>query len=343
MSKKRYTTTMGKRVQQWLLLCMALVAIIVLIGGITRLTGSGLSMVDWKPILGSIPPLSSDDWAMAFNAYKQSPEYIKINAGMTLNEFKFIFFWEYLHRMIGRCIGLIAVVPFLYFLVKKQLSAKFTRRWLIIISLIGCQGLMGWFMVKSGLVNNPHVSHFRLAAHLSLAFLIFSLILKDYLRIVFPIKSKPSGLIWAVTGVLGLQIVYGAFTAGLHAGKYYTTYPTMGGQWFPDSALLLPGGALNNFLNNPIAIQWVHRWLAVAVVVGAVLVWQQCKKSQNIQYQYAGLLLIVCVGFQFLLGIATLVSMVWVPVALAHQFGALALLSSMVIVGHLHQPIVTPS
>jgi cytochrome c oxidase assembly protein subunit 15 len=224
MSKKRYTTTMGKRVQQWLLLCMALVAIIVLIGGITRLTGSGLSMVDWKPILGSIPPLSSDDWAMAFNAYKQSPEYIKINAGMTLNEFKFIFFWEYLHRMIGRCIGLIAVVPFLYFLVKKQLSATFARRWLIIISLIGCQGLMGWFMVKSGLVNNPHVSHFRLAAHLSLAFLIFSLILKDYLRIVFPIKSKPSGLIWAVTGVLGLQIVYGAFTAGLHAGKYYTTY-----------------------------------------------------------------------------------------------------------------------
>ena len=317
-------------------MCMALVAIIVLIGGITRLTGSGLSMVDWKPIMGSIPPLSSKSWGLAFDAYKQSPEYIKINAGMTLSEFKFIFFWEYLHRMIGRCIGLAAVLPFLYFLVKKQLSAKFTRRWLIIIALIGCQGLMGWFMVKSGLVDNPHVSHFRLAAHLSLAFLIFSLMLKEYLTLTAPRKPSPSRLIIGVTGLIGLQIVYGAFTAGLNAGKYYNTYPKMGPDWLPDAAFMYAGGLINNLINNPIMIQWVHRWLAIAVVIGVFMIWNQCKASNNFQYQASGLLLVAAVCFQFILGIITLVTAVWLPVALAHQFGALVLLSSSVMVGHFH-------
>lgn len=317
-------------------MCMALVAIIVLIGGITRLTGSGLSMVDWKPIMGSIPPLSSTSWDLAFDAYKQSPEYIKINAGMTLSEFKFIFFWEYLHRMIGRCIGLAAVLPFLYLLIKKQLSAGFTRRWLIIIALIGCQGLMGWFMVKSGLVDNPHVSHFRLAAHLSLAFLIFSLMLKEYCRMALPKKSRSSPLIWGVTGLIGLQIVFGAFTAGLHAGNYYNTYPKMGPDWLPEAAVMYPGGLVNNLLNNPIMIQWLHRWLAVAVLIGVVMIWIRCSKSTDVHLQTSGLLLVAAVGFQFILGIITLMSAVWLPVALAHQFGALVLLSSIVIVGHCH-------
>lgn len=326
-----------RQIKRWLLGCLILIAGIVLVGGATRLTGSGLSMVDWRPIMGSIPPMTTAAWDATFNAYQQSPEFQKINFNMTLSEFKFIFFWEYIHRMLGRFIGLFAIIPFLYFSYKKQLPTGFKKRWIGVIFLIGCQGLMGWYMVKSGLVDNPHVSHFRLAAHLSLAFIIFILIFREFLAIQFDslqrIKpSKLSRLSLGVLGLIGAQIIYGAFTAGLDAGHYYNTYPKMGPDWLPASAFMYDGGVLNNMVNNPIMIQWIHRWLGVAVVVGVGLIWMKCKDAPRPLLQYSGLLLVATVGFQFILGIVTLITKVWLPVALAHQLGALALLSSSALV-----------
>ena len=326
-----------KQVKTWLLICLGLIAGIVMVGGATRLTGSGLSMVDWRPIMGSIPPITTAAWDATFNAYQQSPEFQKINFNMTLSEFKFIFFWEYIHRMLGRLIGLVAVLPFLYFLFKKQLPKGFSKRWVGIIILIGCQGLMGWYMVKSGLVENPHVSHFRLAAHLSLAFIIFILIFREFLAIQFQTltrvsPSKLSTLSLTVFGLIGAQIIYGAFTAGLNAGHYYNTYPKMGPDWLPASAFMYEGGIIQNILNNPIMIQWIHRWFAIVVLIGVALIWRQCKNNQNMYLQYSGLLLVATVGFQFILGIVTLLTKVWLPVALAHQLGALILLSAITLV-----------
>ncbi len=324
--------------KRWLLIVMGLIASIVIIGGITRLTGSGLSMVDWQPIMGSIPPLSSVAWEQAFNAYKQSPEFIKLNHTMNLNEFKFIFFWEYIHRMLGRLIGLAALVPFIFFILKKQLSPSFIRRWLGVVFLIGCQGLMGWYMVKSGLVDIPHVSHLRLAAHLSLAFVIFCIVLNEYLRLQFPQSNTKVPYLKKTIRIgfvlIGIQIIYGAFTAGLHAGHYYKTYPKMGSDWLPEAALMYSGGLINNMINNPIMIQWIHRWLAVAVVIAVLIIWKQCQKSNNLYLQYSGLLLVAAVSFQFLLGVITILTAVWLPVALAHQFGALILLSSITLLNH---------
>ena len=319
-------------IKTWLLTMLGLIAIIVIVGGLTRLTGSGLSMVDWQPIMGSIPPLSATDWTTTFDAYKQSPEFQKINMTMNLKEFKFIFYWEYIHRMIGRLIGLVAIIPFIILFVQKKLNRSFVWRWSGIIILIGCQGLMGWYMVQSGLLEIPHVSHFRLAAHLSLAFLIFTLILREFLFQQFPgkaVKTNHLNLIRFGFGLIAIQIVYGAFTAGLDAGHYYNSYPKMGPDWFPQSALMYSGGLINNMLNNPIMIQWIHRWFAVAVVIGIVLIWRQCQKSPNGYVQYSGLLLIATLGFQFILGVVTLLSNVWIPVAAAHQFGALLLLISI--------------
>ena len=320
--------------KRWLLIVMGLIASIVVIGGITRLTGSGLSMVDWQPIMGSIPPLSSIAWEQAFNAYKQSPEFQQINSAMTLSEFKFIFFWEYLHRMLGRLIGLAAVLPFVIFLIQKKLSRAFTWRWLGIITLICCQGLMGWYMVKSGLIDSPHVSHFRLAAHL-----IFCLVLLEYLRLIFPGQkkaiTKQNLLGRFILFGIGLQIIYGAFTAGLNGGHYYNTYPKMGPDWFPESALMYGGGIINNALNNPIMIQWIHRWLGVVVVIGVIILWRECQKSTQPIIQYSGLLVLTAMSFQFLLGIITLLTGVWLPVAIAHQFGALILLGSTTLLVYL--------
>ena len=319
-----------------------------MVGGATRLTGSGLSMVDWRPIMGSIPPITAAAWDATFNAYQQSPEFQKINFNMTLSEFKHIFFWEYIHRMFGRLIGLVALIPFVYFAIKQQLPKGFTKRWIGVIFLIGCQGLMGWVMVKSGLVDNPHVSHFRLAAHLSLAFIIFIAIFREFLAIQFqPLIRVPSSKLSTssatVFGLIGAQIIYGAFTAGLDAGHYYNTYPKMGPEWLPEAAFMYDGGLLSNILNNPIMIQWIHRWLAVVVVIGVTMVWVQCKARKNMHLQYSGLLLVATVGFQFILGVVTLVTKVWLPVALAHQLGALALLSSSALVHYFsrHQETST--
>ena len=325
---------MERSIRIWLVSVMALIAAIIVVGGITRLTGSGLSMVDWRPIFGILPPITDSQWLDVFTAYKNSPEYLKVNQGMNLSQFKFIFFWEYLHRIMGRLIGLSALIPFIYFSIKGRLNSDFKKNWLLVIGLIICQGFMGWYMVKSGLVDRPSVSHFRLASHLVLALIIFSLVLWQYLKERYngiKITNKLKKPLLFIVCFSWLQIIFGAFTAGLDGGKYYNTYPKMGSEWLPESAFMFDGGIIGNIINNPIMIQWIHRWLAVLLIVGCVYLARECMDSNRPSLQYSGLLLVAVLFFQFILGISTLLSNVWIPVAVLHQFGGLLLVSSLVL------------
>ena len=224
----------------WLAIVCLMVFAMVVVGGITRLTHSGLSMVDWKPLMGIIPPLNEQEWVRVFEMYKTSPEYKLVNLGMSLEDFKGIFLWEYWHRVLGRLVGMIFLFPWIYFAITKRLSLKFNLRFFAAFLLGGGQGLMGWYMVKSGLVKDPAVSHYRLAAHLSLAFLIIGVLL----WYIFDLKESAKKGVILVSGRLKLftiitftvfciQIVYGAFTAGLKAGFGFNTYPKMGEGWFP--------------------------------------------------------------------------------------------------------------
>ena len=326
---------MDRSIRVWLLVVMGLVAAIVVIGGITRLTGSGLSMVDWRPVMGILPPIGDMQWQQVFDAYQATPEYEKINQGMSLRDFKGIFFWEYLHRILGRVIGLSILIPYLYFLIRGKLVAPFKWQWLLVIFLVICQGLMGWYMVMSGLVDRPSVSHFRLASHLVLALVIYSIVCWHYLRQRFSgtkINTGLNRLIISVFSLSWLQIIYGAFTAGLDGGKYYNTYPKMGGDWLPESAFMYDGGIIGNLLTNPIMVQWFHRWLAVILVVLSIYLVRCCVDSGRLGLQYSGLLLLAVIFFQFILGVTTLISGVWLPVAVMHQFGGLMLITSIIFV-----------
>jgi cytochrome c oxidase assembly protein subunit 15 len=314
----------------WLLIVCIMVFTMVMIGGITRLTDSGLSMVDWKPIMGAIPPITETEWLKAFSDYKNYPEYQKINSDMTLSEFKSIFFWEYFHRLFGRLIGMAFFFPYLYFLIRKRLDKKLNRKLIIAFILGGMQGLMGWYMVKSGLVDRPDVSHFRLAAHLGLAFLIIGYIF----WILFPLAKKEIELdshpkvykslkIFLV--LIGLQIIYGAFVAGLDAGLAYNTFPKMGSKWIADSAFV-GTNFFNIILENNSMIQFIHRtlgWIVFIYSVGLLLV---SKNITNGVQKKSLIYVFVMVFIQFLLGISTLIMLVPISLAVAHQLGACLLL-----------------
>ena len=314
----------------WLLIVCVMVFTMVMIGGITRLTDSGLSMVDWKPLMGAVPPIGEVEWLKAFSDYQNYPEYQKINSDMTLSEFKSIFFWEYFHRLFGRLIGMAFFFPYVYFLVRKRLDKKLNKKLIVAFILGGMQGLMGWYMVKSGLVDRPDVSHFRLAAHLGLAFLIigyifwiiFSLVKKELKLDSHPRTFK---LLVIFLVLLSLQIIYGAFVAGLDAGLSYNTFPKMGSQWIADSALV--GSSFFNIIfENNTMIQFIHRtlgWVLFIYSIGLLI------NSRNISnfIQKRSLILIVSMVFvQFLLGISTLIMLVPISLAVAHQLGACLLL-----------------
>ena len=223
----------------WLLSGCLLIFTMVIVGGITRLTGSGLSMVDWKLFAGSIPPINNQQWVDTFELYKQFPEFQKQNYMFTLEEFKNIFFWEYIHRLLGRLIGLVFIIPFIYFLIKKRLSKKLTLQCTVLLFMGASQGAIGWWMVKSGLVNNPDVSHFRLATHLITAFLTFSYTFWVALSLIYPNKSHQNKILHKLSFILMIvvviQIIYGAFVAGLGAGKVYNTWPKMNNDWIAES------------------------------------------------------------------------------------------------------------
>ena len=326
----------------WLLIGCSLIALMVLIGGITRLTHSGLSMVTWKPVTGVIPPMDEQQWIAEFSKYKTSPEYIKKNYHFTLSEFKEIFFWEYLHRLIGRIIGIVFLLPFLYFLFTKKIKDKLLLRNLILMFLLGgLQGFVGWYMVKSGLVNNPNVSHLRLAAHFLTALLLFSFIFWNVLKLRFPekeLKTNITNKIYSYSLLLlfftVLQFAYGAFMAGLKAGKMYPTYPKMGNEWMPSIIIdNFKEHGISALLNDPYTIQFIHRWLAVIVLVLTVSI-AVIAKNHFLGYRQkkAIRILLLAISVQFLLGVFTILNSVPVVLGVLHQFGGFLFLTSLLAV-----------
>jgi heme a synthase len=307
----------------------------ITIGGVTRLTLSGLSMVEWQPLLGAIPPLSEQEWQETFEKYQNFPQYQKLNSGMTLGEFKKIFFWEYLHRLFGRLIGVAFFFPWMWFIYKKKIPAGVNLKLAGLFALGGLQGLMGWYMVKSGLVDNPAVSHYRLAVHLILAFavMVFSLLL--ILRLSGRERAKNSprnflNLSYVVTGVIVLQIVYGAFTAGLKAGYGMNTFPTMNGEWIPSVAFSMTP-FWHNLIENNFGVQFIHRALGWLLLFGITALWLSAwlspLRNQLSGTQHKALqLLLAMTATQFTLGALTIVFVVPLGLAVAHQLGASALL-----------------
>lgn len=325
----------NKSVVIWLLSGCLLIFLMVVIGGITRLTNSGLSMVDWNPIMGFIPPLNEADWNVAFEKYKLYPEYQLVNSHFTLEEFKSIFFWEYLHRVIGRVIGLVFIIPFIYFLIRRRLSKKVIFQSLILLSMGGLQGFIGWWMVKSGLVKDPDVSHYRLATHLITAFLTFAYTFWVALGLIYEDKKTLDFKALRVTlyfifGATVIQIIYGAFVAGLNAGFVMNTFPKMGDQWINDSVTALTP-FWTNFVEGIGGVQFVHRYLAYVVVSLILYFAIACRKYElTIRQKIATKTMLYAVGVQFLLGVFTLLYAVPVWLGVVHQVGAFLLLTAIV-------------
>lgn len=330
-----------KRDRKWIILWLALgaamVALMVLIGGITRLTHSGLSMSDWNLIMGVIPPMNEADWNAAFEHYKQFPEYQKVNSHFELADFKAIFFWEYLHRMIGRTIGMVFIIPFVFFLIRRSLPKKLVLQSLILFGLGALQGFLGWFMVKSGLVDRPSVSHYRLAIHLSAAFITFCYILWVILSILKPNEENQASKRLAVLSrilvvVVSIQIILGAFVAGLKAGLVFPTWPKMGENWMPPMVFeaFRTSGVVSLF-DQPVSVQFLHRTFAYVVVLLVAYIWAASRKENLNRFQRNSIqFLLGMVVLQFVLGVLTLLYLVPVSLGVIHQFGALLLLSASI-------------
>ncbi|MCT4641092.1 MAG: COX15/CtaA family protein [Bacteriovoracaceae bacterium] len=312
-----------KAVVTWLYLVCFLVFSMVFIGGITRLTDSGLSMVDWKPLMGAIPPLNEVQWNTVFDKYKQFPEYNQVNYSMTLSQFKFIFFWEYFHRLMGRLVGVVFFFPFVYFWFKGKINGHKGKLFVAFL-LGGSQGLLGWYMVKSGLVDRPDVSHFRLAAHLFLAFIIigfifwitFEMKLKHILKPV--LNKKLLKILSVFFFLLCFQIIYGAFVAGLDAGIGFNTWPLMAGSFISKSAYSA-GSLWVNIFYNPVMIQFIHRTIAILLLIIGFLLYFNVRGLENSVQKKSIIYCLVILFLQFVLGVSTLVLEVPIWAASIHQ------------------------
>jgi len=322
----------------WLFAGCFLIFAMVLIGGITRLTHSGLSMVEWK-FTGSLPPLNEQDWQEEFSKYQQSPEFQKINTHFTVEDFKGIFWWEFIHRMLGRLIGIVFIIPLIWFIIRKKLPPGFLKNAAVLLLLGFCQGLLGWIMVKSGLNKVPHVSHYLLASHLSLAFITFGFTFWYALNLIYgkqnnnPVHAISKNAI-ILLALVALQIVYGAFVAGMQAGALCPTWPKMCNSWMPSEvSSMLP--AWRNFLENPYGVQFIHRTLAILILAFAAVLFYR-KRIQNITQQQDKLITFVLFGItaQVILGIATLLLHVPVSLASLHQVGAFFLFSIIITLIH---------
>ena len=310
-------------VARWLLICCALVFAMVILGGVTRLTGSGLSMVDWRPVTGILPPMSADDWQRAFDMYRESPEFQKKNSFMTVQDFKGIFWLEYLHRVLGRIIGLAFFLPFVYFLWRGYIRRNEWPRYLAMFVLGGMQGVLGWYMVKSGLVDNPAVSQYRLTAHLVAAFMIYGFMLWVALSLLHPPDRRARhpwyGKTVALSALITLTIVSGGFVAGLKAGKVFNTFPKMGDYWVPPGLFALEPGWRNLF-DNIAKVQFDHRVLALTTFGLIVLYWARIRRADlPRRMAKASNALLHTAVLQVLLGISTLLLVVPIPLAAAHQ------------------------
>jgi heme a synthase len=317
-------------VRNWLMICVGLVALMVVVGGLTRLTESGLSIVEWKPLSGTFPPFTEAGWQAEFEEYKTSPQYQKVNAGMSLAEFKGIFWLEYLHRLLGRVIGLVFFFPFAFFVWKKAFDKATTLKLGGIFLLGGLQGLVGWLMVKSGLVDTPAVSPIKLAMHLGIAFIIFALLLWQVLRLtdVARKEQRPAWLVGILVAAVYIQTLLGALVAGLDAGLIYNTFPTMGGQWMPTEIGYLQPWYLD-LTSNPVTAQWVHRVGALLLTLLILSVfWRIRPETLNHFGRKMRVLLPVLLLVQIVLGILTVVHHVPIVIATLHQFGALLLFAN---------------
>ena len=338
-----------KPVITWLLTGCFLIFLMVVIGGITRLTHSGLSIVEWDLLMGTLPPVTSRDWQELFQKYQQSPQYQLVNIHFGLEEFQSIFWWEYIHRLLGRMIGLVFFVPFTYFLIKKKLSRDLVGKLLVIFVLGGLQGFLGWYMVKSGLVKDPHVSHYRLAAHLVTAFISFGFTFWVVLGLIYPPPHKSQiiheqaigsvkKLTYILSGVVFLQIIYGAFVAGLKAGMVYNTFPKMGSEWMAEGVIAMQP-FWKNLLENIAGVQFVHRYLAYIVVIIVGIIWFKARKIGLSDTQKGGInFLGIVVIIQFLLGVFTLLYAVPVTLGVIHQVGAFFLFAAVIYLLHQLQP-----
>jgi cytochrome c oxidase assembly protein subunit 15 len=309
----------------------------VTVGGITRLTNSGLSMTDWHLVTDTFPPLTEEKWQAAFDEYKKFPEYQKINIhnDFQLSDYKFIYFWEWFHRFIGRVIGLVFFVPFVYFLIKKKLDTSTIKKCTILLGMGAFQGFLGWFMVKSGLIDNPDVSHFRLSLHLTFAFITFAYTLWVALDLIYPDKKEvilPLRKIARVAIVfLIIQIIYGGFVAGLNAGLIHNHWPLMSdGQLFHDSIVLEKDTWLLRLTEGKSGVQFVHRTIAYVVVGLILFLYFKSKKYTLSSQQKNGLNgLLFIVFLQFTLGVLTLLYSVPMWLGLTHQIMAFILLATM--------------
>ncbi len=325
-----------KAIANWLIVVAAMVLLMIVVGGITRLTESGLSMVRWEPISGAVPPMSEAAWQAEFDHYRATPQYRQVNTGMSLAEFKTIFFWEYVHRLLGRLIGLVFALPLLWFWWKRAIPVGYGWKLAGIFALGGAQGAIGWWMVASGLVDVPEVSHIRLAVHLLTAFLIFGAtiwVAMDLRTLARDAAAQPVRMpllgIWALC-LLFLQFLFGAYVAGLEAGYAFNSWPKMGDEWFPaDTPMMEP--FLRNFADNPIVVQFIHRWLAF--VAGGTAIWLGARAWARVSWRDGGML-IGAVFVQILLGILTILSGVQIDIAVAHQGMAALLLAALLNASH---------
>ena len=321
----------SKFINYWLISLLLFIGLIVIVGGLTRLTDSGLSITTWDVVTGILPPLNNNQWEEVFNLYKKIPQFYLLNQNMTLAEFKIIYYWEYIHRILGRVLGLLFLLPFLYIYFKKILNRKYNLNFFILFLLILVQGFVGWYMVKSGLLENTTVSHYRLAIHLNLAFILFSAIFWYFLNInskqnkIFFNLNKQNIVSKIFVFLIFLQITFGAFTSGLDAGKVYQPWPLMNNYFFPDD-LTVQNLANLSIFNEPSFVQFVHRKLAYIIFI-YVLIMSFLIFYNKRYYLYNSIFFLIgIILIQVFLGIYTLLSGAEIWIASLHQISTIFLL-----------------
>lgn len=332
----------ARAIAHWLFAVAALVLLMIAVGGITRLTESGLSITEWKPVTGAIPPLDDAAWQAAFEAYQRVPQYQAIHADMTLHQFKVIYFWEWAHRLLGRIIGLAFALPLAWFAIRRRVPAGYMPRLIALLALGGLQGAVGWWMVTSGLFQGTAVSHLRLAIHLLLALFIMGGLIWTALDLLHGGRARLTAIGLVTLAVLGIQILFGAWTSGLRAGLAARDWPLMNGSFLPQGIGWLDP-AWRTFAHDPFLVHWVHRWWAWVAVTCMVWLARRIRRSRR----RASIAIHSAFGTQILLGIATVMTGVLLPIAVLHQLTGALTLAAVVWGAHIagrqppHSPPVT--
>ena len=333
-----------RAIRAWLAVLFVLVLAMIVVGGATRLTGSGLSITEWKPVTGAIPPMNAADWQSEFDLYRQIPQYQELNRGMSLSEFQYIYWWEWGHRLLGRVVGLVWALGFVFFWATSRIPTGWTPRLLSLGALGGLQGAIGWWMVSSGLNEGMlRVASYRLATHLGIAFLILGLITWYVLQLSRSeaelMRARRAGeakLFRMSTGLMHLtfvQILLGALVAGIDAGRTYTGWPTMGGEWIP-AAIWDPALGWRNLFENPALVQFVHRMVGYLLAIFAVVVWSRARRSPHPVTRGAFTVMLAAVAAQVGLGIMNVIHASPLALALSHQVGAVVLFALIIRARH---------